>query len=138
MTLKFIVLTILMRCSLTLASSPENGTYDSLMYIENDVECLAEMPIGELMKIQKAIRMMHVVSAYDAHQRPNLPVLQINNQNQNHNDSRLRELVEPAAETRTIHRLFSRFTTTTTKSPLAEAFMMTGQVHDAYKSNQLA
>lgn len=138
MSLKLIVLTILMRCSFTLASSRENGTYDGLMFIENDVECLAEMPIGELMKIQKAIRMMHVVSAYDAHQRLNSSVLEINNQNQNQNDSRLRELIEPAAETRTIHRLFSHFTTSTTKSPLAEAFMMTGQVHDAIKHNQLA
>lgn len=138
MILIFILyLPMLIQYSLALIPSPENGTYDSLMYIENDVQCLAQMPVGELMKIQKAIRMMHAVSAYDAHRQPNLSALEVNNQSQNQNDSRLRELSEPVAETRTVFGLFDRFKTSTTKSPLAEAFMMTGQVHDALRGGQL-
>lgn len=140
MIIIFIVfLPILSQYSLALASIPQNGTYDSLMFIEDDVQCLAQMPVGDLMKIQKAIRSMHAVAAYNAHQHSNLTALKIDNrsQNQNQSDSLLRELNEPTAETRTISRLFNRFTTSTTKSPLAEAFMMAGQEHDAIRGNQL-
>lgn len=132
-----VILPILIRNSLSVASTPENGTYDSLMFIENDVQCLAQMPIGDLMKIQKAIRSLHAVSAYNAHRHSNLSALKINNHNQNQSDSQLRELNEPAAETRTVFHLFNRFTTSTTKSPLAAAFMMTGQEHDAISGSQL-
>lgn len=136
MALIFIVLTMVFQCSLVLPSSVKNGTYDSLMFIENDVQCLAQMPIDKLMKIQKAIRMMHVVSAYDAHHPSNLT--EINNDSQNQSDTRLRELAAPEAESRTLHRLFGGFTTSpTVQSPLAEAFMMPGQVHDTIGGSQL-
>lgn len=132
-----IVLAILIRCILTLPSALENGTYDNgIMYISNDMQCLAQMPVGELMKIQKAIRMMHAVSNdFDTHQTSNLTALKIDNQNHNQSDSLLREL--PTAETRNVFQYFSRFKTSTTKSPLAEPFMMTNQMHNAWRNNQL-
>lgn len=133
-----IVLAILVRCTLTLPSALENGTYNDngIMYISNDLQCLAQMPVGELMKIRKAIRMMHAVSDnFDAHQTSNLKALKIDNQNHNQSDSLLREL--PMAETRNVFQYFSRFTTSTTKSPLAEPFMMTNQMHNAWQNNQL-
>lgn len=125
-----IVLAILIRCSLMLPS--QNGTYDGMMLGSNDLQCLTEMPVSDLMKIRKAIRMMHAVSAYDEHQMSNTIALKINNQNQNQNDSLLREL--PVAETHKVFQYFTRFTTTTTKSPLAQPFMMTGLAHDVWNN----
>lgn len=137
-----IVLVILFRCSLA-ASAVENGTYDNsneydyyngngMIYTPNDLQCLAQMPVGDLMKIRKAIRMMHAVSDYDAHQTSShlAAALKIDNQHQNQSNSLLREL--PAAETRTVFKYF----TPTTKSPLAEPFMMTNH-HNAWRNNQL-
>lgn len=142
-----IVLVILIRCSLS-TSAVENGTYDNsneydylngngMMYTSNDLQCLAEMPVGDLMKIRKAIRMMHAVSDYDAHQTSShlaaAPKIDNQNQTQSQNQSNglLREL--PVAEKRTAFQYF----TSTTKSPLAEPFMMTNQMHNAWRNNQL-
>lgn len=133
-----IILTILIRCSLTLPSALENATTLNgldTMFISNDLQCLAQMPYTDLMKIRKAIRMMHVVSDYDAHQTWNLTTSKIDNQNHNQSDSLLREL--PADETRHVFQYISRFKTSTTKSPLAEPFMMTNQMHNAWRNNQL-
>lgn len=106
------ILIILVDCSLTLASS-QNGTLESMM--ADDVQCLAQMPVGDLMKIRKAIGMMHAVSVYDAQRLSNASALQINNQ------------TEPA-ETRTF-QMFGGFTgsTTTSSSPLAQSFVMAKQ-----------
>lgn len=131
-----IVSAILIRCSLTLPSVWENGTYDNgIMYTSNDLQCLTEMPMSELMKIRKAIRMMHAVSDYDAYQTSNFTASKIDNQNHKQSDSLLREL--PVAETRNVFPFFSRFTTSTTKSPLAEPFMMTNPMQNAWQYNQL-
>lgn len=127
-----IVFSILIRCSLSFEST-ENGTFDSLMYTSNDLQCLAETPIGDLMKIRKAIRMMNAVSIYDAHRLSTATALQ--NDNQNQSDSELREL--PGAEARNVFQYFHRYTTSTTKSPLAEPFMMSSQVHDAMRNNHV-
>ena len=114
------------------------------MFIADDVQCLAQMPVTDLMKIRNTIKMMHAVSAYDAlHRQPtHATELEINSQSQNQSqnqnqsdsdsgtDSPLRELDESVSETKHIFKYLRRFTTSTTKSPMAEAFMMTGQMHD--------
>lgn len=135
-----IALPILGRCSFALTSQ-QNGTHaSSLMFIADDLQCLAQMPVTDLMKIRNTIKMMHAVSAYDAlHRQPtHATELEINGQSQiqnqnrsdNDSDSPLRELDGTVAETKHIFKYLSRFTTSTTKSPLAEAYMMTGQMHD--------
>lgn len=126
-----IVLSILIRRSLP-SPSAENGTFAGLMFMSDDLQCLAEMPVGDLMKIQKAIRTMNAVSAYDAQRLPNSIAPEIDSQNRNQNDSRLREL--PEAEARNV---FQYFTPHTTQSPQAERFMMTGQVDGAQRNKQL-
>lgn len=127
-----IVSALLISC-LSTSSSVENGAYDNLMYISSDMECLAQMPFVDLMKIQKAIKMMHSVSADDVNRLSNLTASQIDNQNHSQSDSDLREL--PTDETRRTFRFLPRFGHSTTKSSLAEPFMMTSQVHDAMKNN---
>lgn len=122
-------LAILIRCASTL----ENGTYDAMMFVSNDLQCLTQMPIGELMKIKKAIRMMHVVSDYEELRPWNSTESKIDNQTQS--DNLLREL--PNIESRNVFHYFTRFETSTAKSPLAEPFMMTSQLHDTLRNNQL-
>lgn len=122
-----IVLSILIRCSLALPSTG-NGTFTGLMFMSNDLQCLAQMPVGDLMKIQKAIRTMNAVSVNDAHRLPNAILSEINNHSQNQSDSRLREI--PVAETRNV---FQHFTPHTTQSPQAEPFMM----DEALRNKQL-
>lgn len=126
-----IVLAILIRCSLM--SPSQNGTYDGVVFgAANDLQCLAEMPVSDLMKIRKAIRMMHAVSAYDAHRMSSPIALEINNQHQNQSDSLLREL--PTAETKNVFQYFTGLSATTTKSPLAQPFMMTGLAHNVWNN----
>lgn len=127
---------LLIPCALmSSSSSMENGTDDNLMFISSDMECLAQLPIVDLMKIRKAIKMMHAVSVYDANRLSNLTTLQINNQNRSQSDAGLREL--PTDETRSIFRYLPRFGASTTESPMAEHFIMASQVHDAMKHNDL-
>lgn len=130
-----IALPILGRCSFAMTSHQNRTHASSLMYIADDVECLAQMPVTDLMKIRNTIKMMHAVTAYDAlHRQP--PELEINgriqtqNQNQSDNDSPLRELDESVSETKHIFKYLRRFTTSTTISPMAQAYMMNGQMHD--------
>lgn len=131
-----IVSVLLISCSLLTSSSIEIGPYDDIMHTSNDMQCLAQMPIVDLMKIQNAIKMMHAVSAYDAKRLSNLTASPIDYQNYNESHSGLlREL--PADETRHMFRYYPRFARLTTKSPLAEPFMMTSQVHEAMKNNEL-
>lgn len=144
-----IALPILGRCSFAMTSQ-QSGTNasSSLMFIADDVECLAQMPVTDLMKIRNTIKMMHAVTAYDAsHRQPSTHATQleinsqsqVENQNQNRNgsDSSLRELDESVSETKHIFKyLSSRFTTSTTKSPIAEAYMMNGQMHDELTKQQ--
>lgn len=129
-----IVLAILIRYSSTM-SSMENGTSNGMMFIGNDLQCLAQMPVGDLMKIRKAIRMMHAVSDYDAHHLPHLNALKIDNQNRNQTDSLLRELPD-VADTHAAFRYFSRYSNST-NSPMAQRFMMTNQMHNDARNNQL-
>lgn len=141
-----IALPILGRCSFAVTSQ-QTGTNasSSLMFIADDVECLAQMPVTDLMKIRNTIKMMRAVTAYDAlHRQPptlateleinSQPQAQAQAQNQNRNDSdsdsALRELDESVSETKHIFKYLSRFTSSTTKSPIAEAYMMNGQMHD--------
>lgn len=113
-----------------------NETLNSLMFTSNDLQCLAETPFTDLMKIQKAIRMMHAVSAYDAHKWTNSTALQIDNQIQNQSDTLMREL--PMPEARNAFQYFQQYKISTIKPPLAEPFMMASQVHDAMRHNQIA
>lgn len=122
-----IVLSILIQCSLTWPSTG-NETFTGLMFMSNDLQCLAQMPVGDLMKIQKAIRTMNAVSVNDAHRFSNAISSKIDNQSQNQSDSRLREL--PVAETRNV---FQHFTPHATQSPQAEPFMM----DEALRNKQL-
>lgn len=130
-----IALPILGRCSFAMTSH-QNGTHaSSLMFIADDVECLAQMPVTDLMKIRNTIKIMHAVTAYDAlHRQPptHATELETNGQNQNRSDSDspLRELDESVSETKHVIKYLSRFTTSTTKSPMAEAYMMNSQMHD--------
>lgn len=124
-----IALAILIRCASTL----ENGTYDAMMFIPNDLQCLTQMPIGELMKIKKAIRMMHVVSDYEELRPWNSTESKIDNQTQS--DNSLREL--PNIESRSLFHYSTRFGTSTAESPLAEPFIMTSQLHETLRNNQL-
>lgn len=126
-----IVLSILIRCSLS-SPSTVNGTFDGLMFMSDDLQCLAQMPVGELMKIQKAIRTMNAVSVHDAQRLPNSIASEIDSQNRNQSDSRLREI--PEAEARNV---FQYFTSHTTQSPQAERFMMTGQQSGTVRNKQL-
>ncbi|XP_031635792.1 uncharacterized protein LOC116348801 [Contarinia nasturtii] len=126
-----IVLAILIRYTSTV-STMENGTDDGMMFVSNDLQCLAQMPVGDLMKIRKAIRMMHAVSEYDAHRLPHLTA--IDNQNQNQTDSLLREL--PEADTRNAFQYFSRYPNST-NLPMAQRFMMTSPMHKNPPNKQL-
>lgn len=128
-----IVLSILIRCSLSVKSMA-NETLNGMIFTSNDLQCLAETPFSDLMKIQKAIRMMHVVSAYDAQKWSNSTALQIDNQIPNQSDTLLREL--PMAEERTVFQYFQQYKTSTIK-PQSEPFMMSSQVHDAMRHNQI-
>lgn len=129
-----IISELLIPCILT-SSSVENGSTENSMYISSDMECLTQMPFVDLLKIQNAIKMMHAVSAYDVSRLSNLTASHFDKQNHNQSDGQMREL--PAAETRSIFRFLPRFGHSTTKSPLAEPFMMTSQVHDAMKNNDM-
>lgn len=145
--LVFILISLLLldRCSFALASHA-NGTHaSSLMFIADDIQCLAQMPITDLMKIRNTIKVMHAVSAYDAlHRQPTATTeLEIGeqshsqNRSDNDSDSQLRELNEPVAETKHIFKYLSPFKTSTTTPPLAEAYIWNGQIHnDVIKHQQ--
>lgn len=136
-----IALPILGRCSFAMTSHQNRTHASSLMFIADDVECLAQMPVTDLMKIRNTIKMMHAVTAYDAlhRQPPTHPAewgingrsqTQNHNRNDSDNDSPLRELDESVSETKHIFKYLSQFTTSTTISPMAQAYMMNGQMHD--------
>lgn len=145
-----IALPILGRCSFAQNGTHESAAASNLMFIADDVECLAQMPVTDLMKIRNTIKMMHAVTVYDAalHQQqpPSTHATESdgngknqigNNQNQSDIDSPLRELDESVSETKHIFKyLSSRFTTSTTQTPMAEAYMMNGQMHDELMKQQ--
>lgn len=104
----------------------ENGTASSLMFMPDDIQCLTQMPLTELIKIQRTITSLHAVSDYDAKQMAS------NSQNQSEIEmSELREAPESEAEERTLFHYFKW--KTTTKSPLAASFISTpnayGMIH---------
>lgn len=148
MFLILIVLTSLIRYTLAWPSTVYGTAVDvgggrgdggGLMYIENDLQCLAQMPVADLMRIRNAIKMMHAVSAYDEHRHHNTsPTMRIETTGQNQSDTLLRALDEPTDETRQVFQYFKqRFKGSTTKSPLAEAYIMTSQGPNTGKIHQL-
>lgn len=100
----------------------ENGTASSLMFMPDDIQCLTQMPLTELMKIQRTIASLHAVSDYDAKQMAS------NNQNQSEIElSELREAPESEAEERTLFHYFKW--KATTKSPLAASLISTSNAY---------
>lgn len=101
------------------ATALENGT--RYMYIDDDLYCLTQMPVDDLLKIQKTIGMLHAVSDYDKKRMLLAPATasKIDNQTDTSGsniDSAVRELSE-ADETKNIFHFF-RPNTTPTPTPL--------------------
>lgn len=106
----------------------ENGTASNLMFMPDDIQCLTQMPLTELIKIQRTIASLHVVSDYDAKQMTS------NSQNQSEIEmSELREAPESEAEERTFFHYFKW--KTTTKSPLAASLISTSNAYGMIHPN---
>lgn len=103
----------------------ENGTR-TFMYVDDDLYCLTQMPIDNLLKIQKTIGMMHAVADYDKKQMLSTleTTTKIDNRSNydddhvpNNNDDVLRELT--GSETKNIFRFFTPKWVTTTSTTTA-------------------
>lgn len=108
-----------------------NGTSNSnssLMFIyDDDLQCLTQMPLTDLLKIRRTIASMHIVSEFDEKQ--------MSKSIDNHGDdkpSELRELPDDAVEPRTIFRFFKRKTTTETPS----AASLTANAYEMWQPNR--
>lgn len=128
----FLVIVLSPRLAIALAPiNNRNLTDSSLMYMNDDLQCLAQMPLNDLLKIQKNIASFHTVSEYDKFQMVDLSARQLNDNSESDDDgdsevsssSELREL--PEAEPRTIFKYFRRTTTTSTEPPLAASLIST-------------
>lgn len=106
----------------------ENETASSLMFMPDNIQCLTQMPLTELIKIQRTIASLHAVSDYDAKQMTS------NSQNQSEIEmSELREAPESEAEERTLLHYFKW--KTTTKSPLAASLISTSSAYGMIHPN---
>lgn len=106
----------------------------STMYMFDDLQCLAQVSVNDLLKIQKNINMMHAVSVQNTRKNSNPLTLssKINN-NKTSDRSELRDL--PDVETRSIFHYFMP-SKTTTETPSVASLLMTSDAQGAVNYNR--
>lgn len=106
-----------------------NETDSHLMFMYDDLQCLTQMPLNDLLKIRRTISSFQAVAQYDEQEMSK----QIDKKHVNDERNELREL--PEAEPRTIFRYFNR--KSSTEIPLAASLISTANAHDMMRPHGL-